>query len=121
MRSQADLCNSAVRLSPVQCHRRPASSDLGGFRLPQPNLHALSNASAALRGGACVSSTRGSTVEARGAEVLHIPAGFSDRAHAKQLRYLRKGASERERLGLYVAAFHVFGPPALLFLEADPF
>lgn len=29
---------------------------------------------AALRGGVCVSTTRGSTVEARGAELLHITA-----------------------------------------------
>jgi len=32
---------------------------------------------AALRGGVCVSSTRGSTVEARGAEVLHIASKSS--------------------------------------------
>ena len=34
-------------------------------------LHDIKRLSAALRGGVCVSNTRGSTVEARGAEILH--------------------------------------------------
>jgi len=71
--------------------------------------------------GVCVSDARGSTVEARGAEDLHTASRTYDPARAAPLHFLRKGASERERLGLYVAAFHVFGQPALLFLEAGLF
>ena len=40
-----------------------------------PNV--IKRLSAALRGGVCVSATRGSTVEARGAEVLHVGAKTS--------------------------------------------
>ena len=60
-------------------------------------------------------------MEARGAEVLHIAAGFSDRAHEKRLPLLREGARECERLRFYVAALHFSGQSALLFREADPF
>lgn len=43
-----------------------------------------------------------------------------DPVRAAPSRFVRKGASERDRLSMYVVAFHDFGQQALLFLEAGP-